>query len=392
MKRQAQPAVLRFQEAMVMTGNNNIRIGTLFGIPFFVNPSWFLILGLVTWTYGNDLAQDFPTLLPGVPLVLGLVTGLLLFSSVVAHELGHSWVAIKQGIPVRSITLFLFGGVASIEKEPTTPGNAFWVSIAGPLVSFLLCGLLVVFNSFVVLPAPLMAISTVLAIINFSLGVFNLIPGLPLDGGNILKAIVWKITGNPYQGVKVASWTGQAFGALAILSGLIPLLNGNPNRLWNILVGWFLIQNARSAGQFARVQSRLDGLVVIDAVSAHSPIVSADASLRDFVDLRTLQPGNWRKFLVVDATSKLVGEVNVDVLQGIPGELWASKKVGAVMEPIEPTTTIEADSSLMAAIEQLEKHQLSELTVIQADGSLVGLVEKVSIIDLIQQRSNIISV
>jgi Zn-dependent protease/CBS domain-containing protein len=377
---------------MVMTGNNNIRIGTLFGIPFFVNPSWFLILGLVTWTYGNDLAQDFPTLLPGVPLVLGLVTGLLLFSSVVAHELGHSWVAIKQGIPVRSITLFLFGGVASIEKEPTTPGNAFWVSIAGPLVSFLLCGLLIVFNSFVSLPAPLMAISTVLAIINFSLGVFNLIPGLPLDGGNILKAIVWKITGNPYQGVKVASWTGQAFGALAILSGLIPLLNGNPNRLWNILVGWFLIQNARSAGQFARVQSRLDGLVVIDAVSANSPIVSADASLRDFVDLRTLNPGNWRKFLVVDATSKLVGEVTVDVLQSIPNELWASKTVGVVMEPIKPITIIEAGSSLMAAIEQLEKHQLSELTVIQADGSLVGLVEKMSIIDLIQQRSNVISV
>jgi Zn-dependent protease/CBS domain-containing protein len=375
-----------------MTGNSNIRIGTLFGIPFFVNPSWFLILGLVTWTYGNDLAQDFPTLLPGVPLVLGLVTGLLLFSSVVAHELGHSWVAIKQGIPVRSITLFLFGGVASIEKEPTTPGNAFWVSIAGPLVSFLLCGLLVVFNSFVALPAPLMAISTVLAIINFSLAVFNLIPGLPLDGGNILKAIVWKITGNPYQGVKVASWTGQAFGVLAILSGLIPLLNGNPNRLWNILVGWFLIQNARSAGQFARVQSRLDGLVVIDAVSENSPIVSADASLRDFVDLRTLHPGNWRKFLVVDAASKFVGEVTVDVLQSIPSELWASKKVGAVMEPIKPTTIIEAGSSLMAAIEQLEKHQLSELAVIQADGSLVGLVEKMSIIDLIQQRSNVISV
>jgi Zn-dependent protease/CBS domain-containing protein len=377
---------------MVMTGNNNIRIGTLFGIPFFINPSWFLILGFVTWTYGNDLAQDFPTLLPGVPFVLGLVTGLLLFSSVVAHELGHSWVAIKQGIPVRSITLFLFGGVASIEKEPTTPGNAFWVSIAGPLVSFLLCGLLVIFNSLVFLPAPLMAISMVLAIINFSLGAFNLIPGLPLDGGNILKAIVWKITGNPYQGVKVASWTGQAFGALAILSGLIPLLNGNPNRLWNILVGWFLIQNARSAGQFARVQSRLDGLVVIDAVSANSPIVSADASLRDFVDLRTLHPVNWRKFLVVDATSKLVGEVTIDVVRSISSELWSSQKVGAVMEPIKPTTTIEAGSSLMAAIEQLEKHQLSELTVIQADGSLVGLVEKMSIIDLIQQRSNVISV
>jgi CBS domain-containing protein len=191
--------------------------------------------------------------------------------------------------------------------------------------------------------------------------------------------------------VKVASLTGQAFGALAILSGLIPLLNGNPNRLWNILVGWFLIQNARQAGQFARVQSRLDGLVVIDAVSNNSPIVSADASLRDFVDLRTLNQGNWRKFLVVDVAGKLVGEITVDVLQGIPSELWSSKKVGAVMEPIEPNTIIEAGSSLMAAIEQLEKHQLLSLAVVQADGVLMGLVEKTVIIDLIQQRSNAIS-
>jgi Zn-dependent protease/CBS domain-containing protein len=369
---------------MIMTGKNNIRVGTVCGIPFFVNPSWFLILGLITWTYGKDLAQDFPTLLPGVPLTLGLLTGLLLFASVVAHELGHSWVAIRQGIPVQSITLFLFGGVARIEKEPTTPGNAFWISIAGPLVSFLLCGLLIVFNGLVTLPAPLMAISMLLAVINFSLGVFNLIPGLPLDGGNILKAIVWKITGNPYQGVQVASWTGQAFGALAILSGLIPLLNGSPNRLWNILVGWFLIQSARNAGQFARVQSRLDGLVVIDAVSDHSPIVAADASLRDFADLRAIQPIDWRKFLVADAASKLVGQVSVAVLQNIPSELWASKQVSTVMNSIEPHTIIQADSSLMAAIEQLERYQLSELTVIQADGSLVGLVEKASIINLLQ--------
>jgi Zn-dependent protease len=370
---------------------NNIRVGTLFGIPFFVNPSWFLVLGLVALTYGDDLARAFPSLLPGVPLVLGLVTGLLVFASVIAHELGHSWVAIKQGIQVKSIALFLFGGVASLEKEPETPGNAFWVSIAGPAVSFLLFGLLTIFNGFVALPAPLTAIISVLALVNLSLGLFNLIPGLPLDGGNILKALVWKITGNPYKGVKFASWGGQAFGYLAIASGVVPLLLfGSFDSFWNILIGWFLVQNASQAAQFARVQSRLTGLVVTDAVSADSPIVSAAASLRDFVDLRTLSLGNWRKFLVTDGTGRLVGEITVDALQGIPGDLWSSKTVGEMMQPIEQTALIESDHTLLQAIEQLEKYKLPALTVIQANGSLVGLLEKTVIIDLIQKRSEIL--
>lgn len=372
---------------------NNIRVGTLFGIPFFVNPSWFLVLGLVALTYGDDLARAFPSLLPGVPLVLGLVTGLLVFASVIAHELGHSWVAIKQGIQVKSIALFLFGGVASLEKEPETPGNAFWVSIAGPAVSFLLFGLLTIFNGFVVLPAPLTAIISVLALVNLSLGLFNLIPGLPLDGGNILKALVWKITGNPYQGVKFASWGGQAFGYLAIASGVVPLLLfGSFDSLWNILIGWFLVQNASQAAQFARVQSRLTGLVVADAVSVDSPIVSAEASLRDFVDLRTLSPGNWRKFMVTDASGRLVGEITVDALQGIPGDLWSSKTVGELMQPIEQAALIESDHTLLQAIEQLEKYKLPALTVIQANGSLVGLLEKTVIIDLIQKRSEALTV
>jgi Zn-dependent protease len=375
---------------MVMNGNN-IRVGTLFGIPFFVNPSWFLILGLVALTYGNDLARAFPALLPGVPLVLGVATGLLLFASVIAHELGHSWVAIKQGIEVKSITLFLFGGVASLEKEPETPGNAFWVSIAGPVVSFLLFGLLTIFNGFVALPAPLTAIISVLALVNLSLGLFNLIPGLPLDGGNILKALVWKITGNPYKGVKFASWGGQAFGYLAIASGVVPLLLfGSFDSLWNILIGWFLVQNASQAAQFARVQSRLTGLVVADAVSVDSPIVSAQASLRDFVDLRTLSLGNWRKFLVTDTAGRLVGEITIDALQGIPSDLWSIKTVGELMQPIEQTTLIASDHTLLQAIEQLEKYKLPALTVIQANGSLVGLLEKTVIIDLIQKRSEVL--
>lgn len=368
--------------------NGNIRIGTLFGIPFFVNPSWFLVLGLVTLTYGDGLAAAFPSLLPGVPLILGLVTGLLVFASVLAHELGHSWVAIQQGIEVKSISLFLFGGIASLEKESKTPADAFWVAIAGPAVSFILFLLLTLFNGVVSLPAPLTAILSVLAMVNLSLGVFNLIPGLPLDGGNILKALIWKITGNPYQGVKFASWVGQAFGYIAIASGVIPLLlTGSFDNFWNVLIGWFLVRNASQAAQFARVQSRLTDLVAGDAVSTNSPIVQAQASLREFVDLRTLSASNWYKFLVTDAEGQLVGEITIDSLRAIASDQWETTLVKTVMQPIAPMTTIEANSTLLQAIEQLEQNRLPALAVIQENGSLVGLLEKTVIINLIQKRA-----
>ncbi len=373
--------------------NGNIRLGTLFGIPFYVNPSWFLVLGLVTLTYGDGLAAAFPGLPSGVPLVLGLVTGLLVFASVLAHELGHSWVAISQGINVRSISLFLFGGVASLEKESETPADAFWVAIAGPAVSFLLFGVLTLFNGLVILPAPLAAIVTVLATVNLTLGAFNLIPGLPLDGGNILKAIVWQVTGNPYQGVKFASWVGQAFGYLAIASGVVPLvLFGSFDNLWNALIGWFLLQNAQQSAQFARVQSQLVGLVAADAVTANSPIVSAQSSLRAFVDFRTLEHSNWNRFLVTDGDGQLVGTIDVDALKRVASELWSSTLVSELMQPIEQTTTIESGQPLMQAIEQLEKYHLHSLNVIRENGSLVGLLEKAAIVNLVQQRSSTVPV
>ena len=369
--------------------NGNIRLGTLFGIPFFVNPSWFLVLGLVTLSYGDGLAAAFPSLLPGVPLVLGLVTGLLVFASVLAHELGHSFVAMSQGISVRSISLFLFGGVASLEKESETPADAFWVAIAGPAVSFLLFGVLTLFNGLVALPAPWAAIVAVLATVNLTLGAFNLIPGLPLDGGNILKAIVWQVTGNPYQGVKFASVVGQAFGYLAIASGIVPLvLFGSFDNLWNALIGWFLLQNARQSAQFARVQSKLVGLVAADAVTANSPIISAQSSLREFVDFRTLEHSNWQRFLVTDIDGQLVGSIDVEALKQVNHELWSSKTVGELMQSIEQTTVIESSQPLMQAIEQLEKYQLPALNVIGDNGLLVGLLEKTAIINLVQQRSS----
>ena len=366
--------------------NGNIRIGNLFGIPFYINPSWFLVLGLVTWSYSSGLAAQFPQLSGGLPLLLGLMTALLLFSSVVAHELGHSFVAIRQGINVKSITLFIFGGLASLEKESKTPADAFWVAIAGPLVSLFLFAVFagIGFNA---ASGALGAILGVLASVNLSLALFNLIPGLPLDGGNILKAIVWKITGNPYKGVVFASRVGQIFGFVAIASALIPLLLfGSFGNFWNLLIGFFLLQNAGNASRSATLQEQLAGLTAGDAVMLDSSIVSAQITLREFADEQIFNGQNSRRFLVTDENGQLVGAVAVDNIRSIPTALWSETQIREVMRPIEISSTIQSDRPLLDVVQLLEQQKLSALAVIRDNGVLVGILEKASIKNLLSKK------
>ncbi|MBD2256685.1 site-2 protease family protein [Pseudanabaena sp. FACHB-2040] len=366
--------------------NGNLKVGNLFGIPFYVNLSWFLVLALVTWNYGRELAFAFPALGSATPWLLGLMAALLLFASVLAHELGHSFAARRQGIGVNSITLFLFGGLAALEKESTTPRGAFEVAIAGPLVSFILFGLFTLVNLVLPLTGPFAAIVSLLGYINLALGVFNLIPGLPLDGGNVLKAAVWQITGNPYKATRIASRSGQLIGWVAIISGLGSVLGLFPfGSIWNLLIGFFLLQNANRSGQFATVQERLDGLTAEDAVAATSPVVAADATLREFAETVFLAgTSQWQKFLVVNAEGQLAGTLKVDALQRVSRDLWADTAVGDIMEP-ETMTTVESDQSLLDVVKVLEQNRLQALPVIGENGVLVGLLEKASIQSLVQR-------
>lgn len=367
--------------------NGTIRVGNLFGIPFYVAQSWFLVLGLVTWNYTSGLAGQFPALGGSLPLLLGLVTALLLFASVLAHELGHSFVAIRQGIDVKSITLFLFGGLAKLEKESKTPAEAFWVAIAGPLVSILLFGIITGVKVGLAVSGPLGAILGVLAYVNLALALFNLIPGLPLDGGNILKAIVWKITGNPYKGVVFASRVGQFIGWIAIATGIIPLvLFGSFGSFWNLLIGWFLLQNAGKAAVSATVQEKLKGLTVADAVTPNSPVVSADISLREFADQSILSNGNWQRFLVTDDQGQLVGAIALDDVKVVPSTRWLEMHVKDLMQPIE-TAVVQSNQSLLEAVMLLEQQQRSTLPVIRDNGVLVGILEKAAILNLLQIKA-----
>ncbi|HEY9848021.1 MAG TPA: site-2 protease family protein [Leptolyngbyaceae cyanobacterium] len=369
--------------------NGTFRVGNLFGIPFNVHPSWFFILGMVTLTYGGQLAVKFPGLAGPLPWILGLAAGLLLFSSVLAHELGHSLVAIKQGIEVKSINLFLFGGLAHLEKESKTPAEAFWVAIAGPLVSILLFGIFTAIGIGTNLSGPLAAIVGLLASINLALALFNLIPGLPLDGGNILKAAVWKITGNPYKGVFFASRVGQIFGWIAIISGLIPVfLYNSYGSFWNILIGWFLLQNAGMSAQAAKVQDKLAGLTAEDAVVPNGPIVSADISLRKFANDFVIGQDLWNKFLVTNEDGQLLGTISVQDLKTVSLELWPQITVQELTKPIENGKTVKSNQSLLEVINLLEQEQITQLPVVRENGVVVGMLEKTSIINLLQRQAS----
>ncbi|NET56428.1 MAG: site-2 protease family protein [Symploca sp. SIO2E6] len=366
--------------------NGSIRIGNLFGIPFYVHPSWFLILALITWNDGERLAATFPELGIVLPWLLGLVAALLLFSSVLAHELGHSFVAISQGIEVKSITLFLFGGLASLEKESKTPAEAFWIAIAGPAVSLALFALLTVIDITLQLPAPLTAILGLITYLNLVLALFNLIPGLPLDGGNILKALVWKITGNPYKGVVFASRFGQFFGWVGIAIGLLSVFEIiNFGSIWTLLIGWFLLQNAGRSAQSATIQDQLTNFKAEDAVILNSPIVSADLSLREFANEYIIGKREWNKFLVTDVAGQLLGAIAVDEMRNIPTSDWPTTPVKQLTQPVEASTIVKSDQSLLEVVMLLEQEQLNQLLVVRENGLLVGLLEKASIRNLLEK-------
>jgi CBS domain-containing protein len=277
--------------------------------------------------------------------------------------------------------------MANLDNESKTPGGAFWVAIAGPAVSILLFGLLTAISAGANLSGPLAAMVQLVAYINLVLALFNLIPGLPLDGGNILKSLVWKITGNPYKGVVFASRVGQVLGWIGIAIGLQAILGiSSFGSFWTLLIGWFLLQNAGRSAQSASIQEKLTGLKAEDAVAPNSPIVSADLSLREFANNYIIGKAEWRKFLVTDEQGQLLGAIAVDDLKTVPTSNWPITPVRELMQPVDLSTTVQSDQSLLDAIVLLEKAKLNEVPVVRDNGVLVGMLEKASIIRLIEQQ------
>ncbi len=367
--------------------NGNIKIGSLFGIPFYINPSWIAVLALVTFDYGYQFTEiiSSPVLLPWL---LGLATALLLFVSVLAHELGHSLVAMSQGIKVKSITLFLFGGLAVLEKESKSPLDAFLVAIAGPAVSFCLFGILTLLNNALPLSLPLRLVVEILASLNLVLGLFNLIPGLPLDGGNILKAIVWKITGNPNKGILIASRFGQFFGFIAIGLGLLGILKIlHFGGIWTFFIGLFLLQNANMAAQSGQIQQQLENISAGDVMIEKAPIAPQDLNLREFANNYVIGQKPWKRFLLTDNQGKLSGILTIENLKNVPTSLWSQTPLSQIQEKIEDILVVQAKTPLLEVLSMMDQKMSNELLVVSENEEILGLIDRISISQFLQKRS-----
>lgn len=369
----------------------NWRIGSLFGIPLYIDSSWFLILAFVTLINAGDLNASGLT---GGESLLGWIAGvtiaLLLFGSVLLHELGHSLVARSQGISVSSITLFLFGGVASIERESKTPNGAFFVAIAGPSVSLVLCGLFLALGQFFGSESLLGFMLADLARINLVLALFNLIPGLPLDGGQILKAIVWKLKGDRLAGVRWAANSGKLLGWLGILTGLsFALLTGEFSAAWIALIGWFVLRNANAYDRLTSLQESLQNLLAADAMTREFRVIDANLTLRDFAEELVLQQTSSGRTYYAVSEGRYRGLVRVKDLQGIERSEWNSKTLADIAHPLTEISSIEEKTPLLEAIVRLEEIEEQRITVLSPAGAVAGVIDRGDIVQAVAAKQNL---
>jgi len=367
---------------------NALSLGRIYGIELRLDFSWFIVFALVTWSLG---AHYFPMNYrwsDSTYWTVGLVTSLLFFASVLAHELAHSFVAIRKGIPVRAITLFIFGGMAEITKEPQRPRDEFLIAIAGPAVSAALGLLFRVLYLAVPDPAqPIAALAYWLSWINFSLGVFNLIPGFPLDGGRVLRAILWGFTGSFPKATQIASVSGRIIAYGFIAFGIWVFFSGNwVNGLWLGFIGWFLENAAVSSYKQVALREQLAGVTAREVMMTDCPHVSRQMTLQELIYEYILK-GTRRCFPVVE-NGKVLGIITLHHVKAIPQEQWAMTTVGQAMTPFEQTKRVRPDQDLFGVLEFMTAEDINQVPVVE-DGQLLGMISRDRVLDVIATRTEL---
>jgi Zn-dependent protease len=360
------------------------RVGSILGIPLFVDSSWFIILLLVTLSYG--LEPGWQTAWGSWAWLMGFALALLLFGSVLLHELGHSIAAKVQGIGVNSITLFLFGGIASIDKESKTPGDAFKVAIAGPLVSFGLFLVLTGFAQIPGLPLPVSIITGSVAQINLVLTLFNLIPGLPLDGGQVLKALIWKLTDSRIQGIRWAARSGQFLGGLAVALGLtLALFYQIFSGFWMAAIGWFALRNAAAYNQVTNLQEAMLALTAADAMSRDFRVVDAGMTIRQFADTYLLDENRAPVYFAA-SEGRYRGLVSVEAIRAIERSEWEVRLLHDIVQPLPTIPSLRENTPLTEAIAQLEDLALPRITVLTPADAVAGTLDRGDIVRALADR------
>lgn len=339
----------------------------LFGFPIRLDLSWIFIAVLLTWTLaGAYFPQAQSGLSPGSYLVMGLLGMLGLFASVVLHEIGHSVVARHYNLEIRGITLFIFGGVAEMMEEPRSPGVEFLVAIGGPLVSLALAGL---FWLLARLPAPaeISGILQYLALVNTVLLVFNMVPALPLDGGRVLRAILWRFGGNVRRATLLCSRIGAALGWILIGLGLLQLLAGFiVGAIWWAILGMFLRGAAINAYQQLLLRRLLEGEPVRNFM-IQDPVTVRETDTVEYLVEHYIYQHHHKTFPVTDGSGRLLGSVSTRQVREIPHGEWSAKTVGEIMEPVGESNTIGSGQDTLRALSTMNRGGKSRLLVVDGD-------------------------
>jgi Zn-dependent protease len=375
----------------MLTGG--IPIGRLFGISIRLHFSWFFIFALVTWALA---ASYFPSTQPTWSLAMkigaGLLTSLLFFGSVLAHELMHSLVAQREGIQIQAITLFFLGGVSQMAGEPEKPNDEFRMAIAGPLSSLALGG--VFFGLYFTLrntPGStaqfISAVSYWLGFINILLGVFNLIPGFPLDGGRVLRSLIWWRSRNLQSATKIASNIGRGVGFVFILGGIWLIFSGNWfNGIWFALIGWFLESAAVGSYRQLLLQDMLKGHIASEVMSRDCTLVSPDITVEQLVNENILTTG--RRCFPVASGGQVKGLVTLHNVKTVPREQWSTKLVGEAMTPLESLKSVRPDDDLSSVLRILLENDINQVPVVQ-NSSVVGVIGRDNILSFVDVRSQL---
>ena len=370
----------------------SIRLGRVGGIPLSLHYSWLIIATLITLSLVSHFRSTQPDWQPPITWVVSVLTAVLFFVTLVAHELAHALVARTRGLPVHSITLFALGGVAQIEKDATSARTEFVVAVAGPITS-LVIGFACVGIAWSLgwsvdegAGGPIGAVLGWLGSINVTLAVFNLIPGYPLDGGRLLRALLWKIYDDVDRATRNAARAGQTVGAIFIGWGLLQFFAGAGfGGLWMAFIGWFLISAAQASYAQVTIAESLRGIRVRDVMAEDCVTVDAGVHLQSLVDdlLRT-----GRRCMVVKRDGRILGLVTPNEVRAVARGRWQEVTAGDVMRPLDQLKTVGPDTPATEAFTTMAREDLNQLPVV-SDGSLEGIVTRGHILQLLQSRAEL---
>jgi len=373
----------------VLDLRSQIKLGRIFGIDIGLHYSWFLIALLIVFSISSEFRTNNPQWGAGVILSLAVVTALLFFVSLVLHELAHSIVAASSGLPVKEITLFALGGVSQIEKNPTSARLEFWMAFVGPLTSAVIGGICLLAARAVggASSDPWMAMLLWLGYINLSLAAFNLIPGYPLDGGRVLRAIIWWNTGDADRSTRAAAKAGQVVAIAFIAFGIFRFFGGaGVGGLWIAFIGWFLLQAARESYVQVGLAHALEGVRVADVMTRDCPMVDGRLNLQNFVEQELLRTG--RRCFVVAEKGELTGLVTPHEIKQIDRAKWPLMTLHDVMRPISDLRSVAPDASLQSALELMSRDDVNQLPVV-SNGHLEGMLSRAQLLTYLQTHAEL---